>query len=131
MTESLKGEILGDDVAVPPVHDVTPGWIGRNRTAIETGRNVTRALMVLAPPPARVALGVASVTADALLLADDYGRRRGDLKDGAVTGAALALEGIALMAMTRFAPARLAANIAGIEALRSALAKVAPRPGNS
>ena len=124
MTDPLKGEILDDAVVVPEAHDVTPGWIGRNRNAIETGRRVTRALMIVAPPPARIALGVASVAADALLMADDYGRRRGDLREGAVTGAALALEGVTLLAMSRLAPARLAANLAGIEAARSMLDKL-------
>ena len=128
MTRPLDGEILGDDVTVPPAHDVTPGWIGRNRGRIETGRRLTQALMLVAPPPARIALGVASVAADALLLADDYGRRRGDPREGAVAAGALALEGAALVAMSRFAPARLAANLAGIQAARAALARLKAGP---
>lgn len=124
MSDPLKGEVLDDAASVPPVHDVTPGWIGRNRATIETGRRMSRALMVLAPPPARLALGAVSVMADAALLADDMTRRRGDLKDGAVTGGALVLEGLAVVAMSRFAPARLAANLAGIEAARTALARL-------
>ncbi len=124
MPEPLIGEVLKEDVIVPPVHDVTPGWVGRNRRAIETGRRVSHALMVVAPPPARIALGAVSLAADAVLFVDDYGRKRGDLREGAVTAGALALEGVALMAMSRFAPVRLAANLAGIEAARAALAKL-------
>ncbi len=127
MTKSLEGEVLSDDDTVPPVHDVTPGWIGRNREHIETGRRLSQALMLLAPPPARIALGVASVAADALLLADEYGRRRGDPREGAVAAGALALEGAALLAMSRFAPARLAANLAGIQAARTALGRLKAR----
>ena len=49
-----------------------------------------------------------------------------DSVDAARAGdaAALTLEGLALMATTRLAPARLAASMGGIEAARSALQKI-------
>ena len=124
MAEPKHGEILEEHTVVPPAHDVTPGWVGRNRDLLETGRRVTRALMIVAPPPARFALGAASLMADAALMVDEYGRRRGDLREGAGDAAALTLEGLALMAATRFAPARLAASLGGIEAARSTLQKI-------
>ncbi|MEM0991040.1 MAG: hypothetical protein AAGK00_19400 [Pseudomonadota bacterium] len=119
--KALEGEVLQETVEVPPVHDVTPGWVGRNRRALERGRNLTRALMVVAPPQVRVPLAVASLVTDVVLLSDDLGRRREDRVVGGVRGAALALEGVAVLATTRFAPLRLAANLGGIEAARRAL----------
>ena len=124
MAQVKHGQILGDDVVVPSAADVTPGWIGRNRATLEAGRRVTRALMVVAPPPVRVALGVASVLADAVLISDEYTRRRGDLRKAPGDIAALGLEGLAVVAASRFAPARLAASLGGIEAAREALRKV-------
>ena len=121
MKETTKVEILDQDDLVPPTYDITPGWVDRNRTLVETSRRISRALMVVSPPPARIALGVVSVAADALLLADEYGRKRGDLKEGALSGAGIALEGLALIASSKLAPARLAASLTGIEAARSAL----------
>ncbi|MEM7670496.1 MAG: hypothetical protein AAF317_15400 [Pseudomonadota bacterium] len=117
----LIGEPLPDDAPDPDAHDVTPGWIGRNRQAIERGRQVSRALILVAPPPARLALAAVSVAADAALLADEMKRRLRERDDGPVRAGALVLEGAALFAMSRFAPARLAANLAMIEAARTAL----------
>jgi len=114
-------EILPAEAVVPPTHDVTPGWVARHQRRIETARKLTRALMVVAPPPARIALGAASLAADAMLVVDEYTRRRGNPKKGAGDMAALTLEGLALMAASRFAPARLAASLGGIEAAREAL----------
>ena len=130
MTERIEGLILDETDETPPVHDVTPGWVGRNRDSIERGRNLTRALMLVAPPPARIAMGAISVAADALLLADEVNRRLEDRERGAVRAGALVMEGITLVAVSRFAPAKLAANLAGIEAVRGALARIkeqAPR----
>ncbi|MEM7742284.1 MAG: hypothetical protein AAF409_01125 [Pseudomonadota bacterium] len=125
--KTLEGEILEDGTDVPPVHDVTPGWIGRNRQTLEKGRNLTRVLMVAAPPPVRVPLAVASLAADALLIADDLQRRRDEPHLTSLRGGALVLEGAAMLAATRFAPARLVANLAGIEAARKVVARVIDR----
>lgn len=127
MTDPSHAEILDESVEIPPVHDVTPGWIGRNRTTIERGRNFSRALMLVAPPPARIAFGAVSVAADALLLADEMGRRLEEREQGSLRAGALVLEGAALIAISRFAPARLAANLAGIEAARTALVRLQRR----
>ncbi|MEM9370103.1 MAG: hypothetical protein AAGA26_02980 [Pseudomonadota bacterium] len=117
----LSGEPLPNDAPDPEAHDVTPGWVGRNRAAIEQGRRLSRALVLLAPPPARLALAAVSVAADAVLLADEVKRRLKDRDEGAVRAGAIVLEGAALLAMSRFAPARLAANLAMIEGARAAL----------
>ena len=124
MTERIEGSILDETDETPPVHDVTPGWVGRNRDSIERGRNLTRTLMLVAPPPARIAMGAISVAADALLLADEINRRLEDRERGVVRAGALVMEGITLVAVSRFAPAKLAANLAGIEAIRGALARI-------
>ena len=123
----LEGEVMDDAAGTPPVHDVTPGWIGRNRVVFERGRNVSRALMVVAPPPARLALAAVSVAADAALLADDMRRRAAGREEGTVKAGALILEGAALLAMSRFAPARLAANLGAIEGARKVLDRLAAR----
>jgi hypothetical protein len=117
-------EVLDEKDEVPPLHDVTPGWVTRNREAIETASRVGRSLMLVAPPPARIALGAASVAVDAVLLATDVRRRNREAGDGALEGAALALEGAALLAVSRFAPARLAAGLAGIETARRAVERI-------
>ncbi|MEL6219052.1 MAG: hypothetical protein AAFR79_11390 [Pseudomonadota bacterium] len=116
--DPLKGEILIEGTPDPEARDVTPGWVARNRGAIERARNIARAMIVPAPPPVRIALGAATVAADALLLADDMRRRGEDREVGVLRAGALVLEGAAVLAVSRFAPARLAANLAGIEAAR-------------
>jgi hypothetical protein len=121
MAEPLVGEVLEDGAGVPPAHDVTPGWIGRNRKAIERGRDLARALTFLAPPPARLALGGFSIAADAVLLADELGRRLEDRPRGGLRVAGLVLEGAAVLAASKLAPARLAASVARIESARRAL----------
>ncbi|MBY8977052.1 hypothetical protein KHP62_14640 [Rhodobacteraceae bacterium NNCM2] len=125
----LHGDTLPEDAPDPEAYDVTPGWIGRNRASIERGRNLGRMLMLVAPPPARLALAAVSVAADAVLLANDVKRRMKDPAEGAVGASVLALEGAALLAMSRFAPARLAANLAGIEAVRAAVKRAAGERG--
>ncbi|MEM0922292.1 MAG: hypothetical protein AAGF44_00635 [Pseudomonadota bacterium] len=86
-------------------------------------------MIPLSPPPARLALAGIGVAADALLLADDL-KRRGEMADqGVIRAGALVLEGVALAAMSRYAPARLAQNLAGIEAARTALVRLRTQPG--
>lgn len=121
------GQILDESEDIPRAHDVTPTWITRNRDAIERGRNLTRALMLAAPPPARLAMGAVSIAADALLLADEVGRRLEDPRNGTLRAGALLSEGAMLVAVSKFAPVRLAANLAGIEAARGALARLKER----
>ncbi|MEM7177143.1 MAG: hypothetical protein AAF503_05515 [Pseudomonadota bacterium] len=125
----LHAETMPDDAPDPQAHDITPGWIARNRASIERGRRLGQAVMLVAPPPARIALAAASVAVEAVLLGDDVKRRLKDPGEGVVTAALLATEGAALLAMSRFAPVRLAANLAGIEAVRSALQNLAPKRG--
>lgn len=118
---ALEGDILDERELVPPAHDITPGWIARNRGWLENGRRLTHTLMVVAPPPARIALGFVSIAADAVLMVDEYGRKRGDKRRAAGDAAVLGFGGLALFAATRFAPARLAVSLGGIEATRSVL----------
>lgn len=116
--EVLEGEILEDGIATPRAHDVTPGWISRNHATLDRARTVTRALMMVAPPPMRIPLALASLAADSALWAEDVRRRREDAAKGGLRGVALALEGAAVLAASRYAPVRLAANIGAIEAAR-------------
>ncbi len=125
----LYGETLSKNASDPEAHDITPGWIARNRSVIERGIKLGQLAMLVAPPPARIALAAASVAAEAVILADDVKRRLKDPGEGVVTAGLLATEGAALLAMSRFAPARLAASLAGIEGVRSALQNLASKRG--
>ena len=118
--ETLEGEILEDGITTPDAHDVTPGWISRNRAVLDRTRTVTRAMMLVAPPPLRIPLALASLAADSALWTEDVRRRREDSATGGLRGVALALEGAAVLAASRYAPVRLAANIGAIEAARRA-----------
>jgi hypothetical protein len=127
MREARAGVVLENDAEAPQAHDVTPGWIARHRKSIERGRRVARALVLVAPPPARLVLGAVSVVADAVLLADELGRRLEERPRGALRAAGVVLEGAAVLAASRLAPARLAANLAGIEVARHVLGRAAGR----
>ena len=116
--EPLEGEVLGDEIETPKAHDVTPGWVSRNRQTLERARTVARAAMVIAPPPVRIPLALVSLAADTAILTADIRRRREDAEGGGLKGVALTLEGAAMLAATRFAPARLAANLGALEAAR-------------
>lgn len=118
-SEALEGEILEDGIVAPDTHDVTPGWISRNRTTLTRASNVTRTLMLVAPPPLRIPLALASLAANSALWAEDVRRRREDARTGGLRGAALALEGAAMLAASRYAPVRLAASIGAIEMARN------------
>ncbi len=122
----LEGEILGSEAPDPEARDATPGWISRNRDRIRRGQALAQALIVAAPPPARLALAAASVAAEGLLLAEDF--RRGAL-DGRQAGARagrIALEGVAILAATRFAPALLARQRHRLAALRANFDRLRP-----
>ena len=125
----LEGEILGREVPDPEAREVTPGWVTRNRGLILKGRTVARALMIAAPPPARLAFAAASVAADGLLLAEDVRRGLLDRKAAGLRAGGLVLEGAALVAATRFAPAILVRHRARLAAARSVLNRMHPMPG--
>lgn len=118
-------ELLPPEAPDPKAHDVTPGWVGRNRAAIERASTLGRAAMIVAPPPIRIALAGATIAMDAAVLTSDLRRRNKEAAKGSMEAGALVLEAAAMVAMTRFAPARLAANLVGIEAMRQALRKAA------
>jgi len=125
----LEGEILGSEVPDPEAREVTPGWITRNRDLILKGRSVARALIIAAPPPARLAFAAASVAADGLLLAEDVRRGLLDRKVAGLRAGGLALEGAALIAATRFAPAILVRHASRLAAARSILNRLHPNHG--
>ncbi|MEL6998278.1 MAG: hypothetical protein ACFB03_23775 [Paracoccaceae bacterium] len=118
-------ELLPPEAPDPEAHDVTPGMISRNRVWIERARHIGRAAIPFTPPPVRLGLACATVAADVVLLADDLRRRRVEDGKAHMEAGALAMEAVAIAAMSRFAPARLAANLAGIEAVRQAFKKAA------
>ena len=118
-------ELLPPEAPDPKAHDVTPGWVGRNRATIERASTLGRAAMIVAPPPIRIALAGATIAMDAAVLTSDLRRRNKEAAKGTMEAGALVLEAAAMVAMTRFAPARLAANLVGVEAMRQALRKAA------
>lgn len=126
----LDGEILGEEAPDPEAREVTPGWITRNRDTIRTGQSVARALISVAPPPARLALAAASAAAEGLLLAADVRRGLVDRKAAGARAGALALDGAAIVGASRFAPQFLSRNRRKLAAARSALRRLDPAAGN-
>jgi len=126
---ALEGEILGGGVPDPEAREVTPGWVTRNRDLILKGRSVARALIIAAPPPARLAFAAASVAADGLLLAEDVRRGLLDRKAASLRAGGLMLEGVALITASRFAPAILVRHGAKLATARSVLNRLHPNSG--
>jgi len=126
---TLEGEILGGEVPDPEAREVTPGWVTRNRDLILKSRSVARALIIAAPPPARLAFAAASVAADGLLLAEDVRRGLLDRKAASIRAGGLVLEGATLIAATRFAPSILLRHRARLAAARSVLNRLHPNAG--
>lgn len=118
-------ELLSPESPDPEAHDVTPGWIGRNQRIIERASTLGRAAIVFAPPPVRLALAGATVAMDVAVLTSEMRRRTKDPSRGTMEAGALVMEAAAVVAMSRFAPARLAANLVGIQAMRQAFRKAA------
>ncbi len=127
---ALEGEILESDAPDPDAREVTPGWITRNRDRLLKGRAVAQALMVAAPPPARLALAAAAVAAEGLVLAADARRGSVDGRIAAKRAGLLVLESTSILAATRFAPQVLARHGAHIRAAHSALGKFGAAPAN-
>jgi hypothetical protein len=125
---ALEGEILGNEIPDPEAREVTPGWITRHKDLILKGRMAARALTVAAPPPARLVFAALSVAADGLLLAEDARRGLVDRKAAGARAGGLVLEGAAVFAATRYAPAILARHRAKLAAARSALHRLDPFP---
>ncbi|MDH3666412.1 MAG: hypothetical protein OEN23_05735 [Paracoccaceae bacterium] len=125
---ALEGEILGNEIPDPGTREVTPGWITRNRDLIRKGQSVARALIVVAPPPARLALAAASTAADGLLLAADFRRGLIDGKTAGVRAGEVALEGAAIIAATRLAPQFFSRHHRKLAAAQSVLRRVQPAP---
>ena len=124
----LEGEVLDGDTPDPDAREVTPGWVTRNRDRLLKGRAVAQALMVAAPPPARLALAAAAVAAEGLVLAADT--RRGTMEAGTAAKRAgmLVLESTAILAATRFAPHVLARHGAHIRAAHATLGRFGASP---
>lgn len=129
-TKALEGEILDGDAPDPEAREITPGWVTRNRDRLLQGRALAQALMVAAPPPARLALAAAAVAAEGLVLAADARRGVVDVRTAATRAGMLALESTALLAATRFAPHFLARHGAHIRAAHSALGRFGAAPAN-
>jgi len=117
----LEGEILGETAPDPEARDATPGWLTRHRELILEGRAVVLALSAAAPPPLRIALAAASVAADGLMLAEDFRRGAVDGRAARLRLGRIALEGAAVLAATRFAPAILARHRHHIAAAGAAI----------
>jgi hypothetical protein len=129
-TPALEGDILGNEAPDPEAREVTPGWVTRYRDMILKGQSVAQALIVLAPPPARLALAVASTAADGVLLVADFRRGLIDRNTAGARVGGLALEGAAIFAATRFAPQLFARHHRKLAAVRSALRRFETAPGN-
>lgn len=123
---ALDAELLGRDAPDPEARDVTPGWISRNRAAILRGRGMAQALSLAAPPHLRLALTAAGIAAEGLLFAEDWRRGVLDGRGARNRAGRLALEGAAILAASRLAPALVARHRARIEAARAAARRLDP-----
>lgn len=109
----VEGEVLDDSAPGPrDAEDLppAPGWIERNRGFIEQGKTLAQTALVVAPPPARLALAALSVAADGVLLAEDVRSGKIDRTAARYRAGGMAVEALALLAASRLAPAILARN---------------------
>jgi len=127
---ALEGEILRDDAPDPEAREVTPGWITRNRHLILRGRRMAQTLALAAPPPARLALAALAVAAEGAVLAADARRGAISGRTAGLRAGSLALEGLAILAATRFASAALARHGRHIGTARTVLDRLNPAPSS-
>ena len=127
-TPALEAELLGRDSPDPDARDVTPGWVSRNRAAILRGRALAQALSLACPPHFRLALTAAGIAADGVLFAEDWRRGVLDGRGARRRAGRLALDGAAILAASRLAPALVARHRARIESVR-AIARRLDRSG--
>ena len=109
----LDGEILDkDDPGPQGARDEPPPptWIERNRGLIEQGKTLAQTAIIVSPPPARLALAALSVVADGILLREDMRTGKIDRDRARLRVGGIAIEGLALVAASRLAPAILARN---------------------
>lgn len=124
----LEGEILdredpgprGEDEPEPP----EPSWIERNRGFIEQGKTLAQTVLIVSPPPARLALAALAVAADGVLLAEDMRSGKLDRSQARMRAGGIALEGLALFAASRLAPAVLARNQLKLRRARDILSRM-------
>ncbi|MEL6766319.1 MAG: hypothetical protein AAFP17_04000 [Pseudomonadota bacterium] len=128
--ESLDGEVLEPEAPGPRSgarRIRNPGWVGRNRDAIERGRDAAHMLLPFMPPPVRLGMVAASLAAQGLLTAEDArtGRARGG--EAGLTGLGLALDAATLLASTKLAPVRLVRHAGRLAMLRAVVSQVEQR----
>jgi len=126
---ALDGEILGSDIPDPAAREITPGWVSRNRHHLLQGGAAAQALMLAAPPPARLALAAVSVAAEGLVLAADARRGLISGRDAGLRTGSLALESLAILAVTRVGSVGLGRHRKRIETARTVLDRLRAAPG--
>ena len=124
----LEGEIVGPEDPGPRERgwesEPGPSWVERNRGFIEQGKTLAQTVLVVSPPPARLALAAFSVAADGLLLADDMRSGKLDRSHARWRAGGIALETLTLVAASRLAPAVLTRNQARLHKLRAILGRM-------
>ena len=124
----LEGEIVGENEPGPRERgwqaEPGPSWIERNRGFIEQGKTLAQTVLVVSPPPARVALAAFSVAADGLLLAEDMRSGRLDRNHARWRAGGIALETLTLVAASRLAPAVLARNRSRLHKIRAIVGRM-------
>lgn len=104
-----------------------PGWVSRNREALATARRLGAAVVMVAPPPARIPLALACLAIDGALWAEEARRGARDGAGLALGGAGLALDAAAMAAAMASAPAALARQAPRLIAARRILAQLESR----
>lgn len=128
----LDGEVLDKGDPGPRGADEEPprpSWIERNRGLVEQGKTLAATAVVVAPPPARLALAALTVMADGVLLAEDVRTGKIDRDRARLRAGGIALEGLALVAASRLAPAILARNQTRLKTVRNIVRRMEAGPG--
>lgn len=124
----LEGEIVEQDDPGPRERgwepEPGPSWIERNRGFIEQGKTLAQTVLLVSPPPARIALAALSIAADGVLLAEDLRAGRLDRSHARWRAGGIAIEGLALLAASRLAPAVLARNQLRLRKIREVVSRM-------
>ncbi|MEM8759541.1 MAG: hypothetical protein AAGE83_04340 [Pseudomonadota bacterium] len=126
----IDGEVLGPDAPGPQdgARQIrNPGWIGRNREAIERACEAAMILLPFMPPPVRLGMVAASLTAQGLLTVEDARTGRKRQGEAGLTGLGLALDAATLVASTKVAPARLVRQAGRLATLRAVVSQFEQR----
>lgn len=126
----IDGEVLGqgDPGPQPGARTVAePGWVSRNRDAMQRGREAALTLAMFSPPPVRLAIVGASLAVEGLFTWEDARTGRVEPKAAGLRAAGIALDGLGIAAAARIGPAALIRHGRALAAVRTIVARAERR----